>query len=81
MRKVRNSDNIFLLLMKCIPVAETDQRSHKIVKIYYKAYCNVCHFTVQSRDELSAKKAILAHIVSQHRDRWLNHEGELVDEK
>jgi hypothetical protein len=67
--------------MKCIPVAETDKQTYKIVKIYYKAYCNICKYTVKSKDELSAKKAILAHIVSQHKEKWLNHQGELVDEK
>jgi hypothetical protein len=81
MFKVRDSDNIFLLLMKCIAMVENDSNTKKISKIYYKAWCNVCMFTVTAKYEITAKRAILAHIVSQHRDKWLNHEGNLVEEK
>ncbi len=81
MFKVRDSDNIFLLLMKCITITEIEPKSRKIVKQYYKVNCNVCFYTVKSKDEFSAKRAILAHIVSQHKDKWLNHCGDLVEDR
>jgi hypothetical protein len=81
MFKVRDSDNVFLLLMKCVSMVEHDPKTNKIRKIYYKAWCNVCLYTINANDEISARKAILAHIVSYHKDRWINHRGELVEDK
>jgi hypothetical protein len=80
MFKVRDSDNIFLLLMKCISMVESDPKTKKIMKQYYKAWCTECYFTVKSKDELSARRAVLAHIVSKHKDKWINHRGDLVQE-
>jgi hypothetical protein len=80
MYKVKDTDNIFLLLMRCVAIIEKDNQNNKISKVYYKAWCNICLFTVCTKEEISARKAVLAHIVSVHRDRWINHQGKLIEE-
>jgi hypothetical protein len=62
-------------------MVESDPKTNKIVRQYYRAWCTVCMFTVNAKDEFTARKSIIAHIVSHHKDRWLNHRGELVEDK
>jgi predicted restriction endonuclease len=61
-------------------MVERDDKSNKIIKAYYKAWCTICIFTVTAKSEITAKKAIIAHIISHHRDVWINHEPDLVKE-
>jgi len=79
MFKVLNKDNIFLKNMYIVSISEKDRMNNKIITAGYKATCRICKFTVTSIEEINVKKAIIAHIISMHRDIWINHEPELTE--
>ena len=79
MYTVKNSDNVFLKNMYIVAISEKDERTKKIIKAYYKVTCKICRFYVTSIQEVSARKAIIAHIITRHMDVWLNHEPPLTE--
>jgi hypothetical protein len=77
--KVADKDNIYLINMFIISVSETDKKTGKIIKAGYRGTCRICRFSVESIEEINVRRAIIAHIISKHRDIWLNHEIPLVE--
>jgi hypothetical protein len=77
--KVADKDNIFLINTTVISVSETDKKTGKIIKAGYKGTCRICRFSVESIEEINVRRVLIAHIISMHRDVWLNREIPLVE--
>ena len=77
--KVAAKDNIFLINMIVISISETDKKTGKIIKAGYRGTYKICRFNVESIEEINVRRVIVAHIVSKHRDVWINYEAPLVE--
>ena len=77
--KVADKDNIFLINTTVISVSATDKKTGKIIKAGYKGTCRICRFSVESIEEINVRRVLIAHIISMHRDVWLNREIPLVE--